>query len=60
MSHPFLYKMFFNKFVYFLEVDPHGYSVEGASDDDHSSVQSAGSDGGVTVTTWKQLTIAHV
>jgi MAX dimerization protein len=43
------------------EVDlSHGYSVEGASDDDHSSVQSAGSDGGVTVTTWKQLTIAHV
>eukprot|EP00088_Acartia_fossae_P031351 TRINITY_DN32258_c0_g1_i1.p1 TRINITY_DN32258_c0_g1~~TRINITY_DN32258_c0_g1_i1.p1 ORF type:complete len:253 (-),score=55.37 TRINITY_DN32258_c0_g1_i1:101-859(-) len=47
------------------EVDGHlhsSYSVEGgaASDDDHSSVQSAASDGGVTVTTWKQLTIANV
>jgi len=39
------------------EVEVGGYSVEGASDDDHSSVQSASSDGGVTVTTWKQLTI---
>lgn len=39
-------------------VEGGGYSVEGASDDDHSSVQSASSDGGVTVTTWKQLTIA--
>jgi MAX dimerization protein len=42
-----------------IDLSVHGYSVEGASDDDHSSIQSAGSDGGVTVTTWKQLTIAN-
>jgi MAX dimerization protein len=37
------------------EVDVIGYG--GASDDDHSSVRSGTSDGGVTVTTWRQLTI---
>merc|ERR1712242_166017 len=38
------------------EVDVIGYG--GASDDDHSSIRSGTSDGGVTVTTWRQLTIA--
>ena len=37
------------------EVDVIGYG--GASDDDHSSVRSGTSDGGVTVTTWRQLSI---
>jgi len=37
------------------EVDVIGYG--GASDDDHSSIRSGTSDGGVTVTTWRQLTI---
>jgi len=37
------------------EVDVIGYG--GASDDDHSSIRSGSSDGGVTVTTWRQLTI---
>ena len=38
------------------EVDVIGYG--GASDDDHSSIRSGTSDGGVTVTTWRQLSIA--
>jgi len=38
------------------EVDLTGYG--GISDDDHSSVRSTGSDGGMTVSTWSQLTIA--
>jgi len=38
-------------------VDVIGYG--GLSDDDHSSVRSTGSDGGMTVTTWKQLTIGE-
>jgi MAX dimerization protein len=37
------------------EVDVIGYG--GASDDDHSSIRSGTSDGGVTVTTWRQLSI---
>jgi len=36
-------------------VDVIGYG--GASDDDHSSIRSGSSDGGVTVTTWRQLSI---
>lgn len=39
------------------EVDVIGYG--GASDDDHSSIRSGTSDGGVTVTTWRQLTIGE-
>lgn len=39
------------------DVDAIGYG--GLSDDDHSSVRSTGSDGGMTVTTWKQLTIGE-
>merc|ERR1711976_1093151 len=39
------------------EVDVIGYG--GASDDDHSSVRSGTSDGGVTVTTWRQLSIGR-
>merc|ERR1711874_864195 len=35
------------------EVDVIGYG--GTSDDDHSSIRSGNSDGGVTVTTWRQL-----
>jgi len=38
------------------EVDVIGYG--GTSDDDHSSIRSGNSDGGVTVTTWRQLSIA--
>jgi len=38
------------------EVDLTGYG--GISDDDHSSIRSSGSDGGMTVNTWSQLTIA--
>ena len=49
-----------NKFLLFFadehEVDVIGYG--GASDDDHSSIRSGTSDGGVTVTTWRQLSIA--
>lgn len=37
------------------EVDVLGYG--GASDDDISSIRSTGSDGGMSVNTWKQLTI---
>lgn len=37
------------------EVDVIGYG--GASDDDHSSIRSGTSDGGVTVTTWRQLSL---
>jgi len=39
------------------DVDVIGYG--GASDDDHSSIRSGTSDGGVTVTTWRQLTIGE-
>merc|ERR1712086_1007979 len=39
------------------DVDVTGYG--GASDDDHSSIRSGTSDGGVTVTTWRQLTIGE-
>jgi len=38
------------------EVDAMGYNGS-TSDDDHSSVRSSNSDGGVTITTWKQLAI---
>lgn len=38
------------------EVDVMGYNGS-TSDDDHSSVRSSNSDGGVTITTWKQLAI---
>lgn len=38
------------------EVDVIGYGGS-ASDDDHSSIRSSTSDGGVTITTWKQLAI---
>jgi len=44
------------------EVDVIGYgggSNGGLSDDDHSSVRSAGSDGGMTVNSWRQLSIAE-
>ena len=37
------------------EVDVLGYG--GVSDDDISSVRSTGSDGGMSVNTWNQLTI---
>jgi len=40
------------------EVDVTGYGGAG-SDDDRSSVRSAGSDGGMTVNTWHQLTITE-
>merc|ERR1739848_313041 len=39
------------------DVDVIGYG--GVSDDDHSSIRSGTSDGGVTVTTWRQLTIGE-
>lgn len=41
------------------EVDVIGYGGGGLSDDDHSSVRSAGSDGGMTVNSWRQLSIAE-
>jgi MAX dimerization protein len=40
------------------EVDVIGYSGS-TSDDDHSSIRSSTSDGGVTITTWKQLAITE-
>jgi hypothetical protein len=40
------------------EVDVIGYGGA-TSDDDHSSIRSSGSDGGVAVTTWKQLSIVE-
>jgi hypothetical protein len=39
-------------------VDVIGYSGS-TSDDDHSSIRSSTSDGGVTITTWKQLAITE-
>jgi hypothetical protein len=49
-------------FVVFLsdehEVDVIGYG--GHSDDDQSSIRSNGSDGGMGVNTWRQLTIADI
>merc|ERR1739848_851613 len=44
------------------ESDEHDVDVtrySGASDYDHSSIRSGTSDGGVTVTTWRQLTIGE-
>ena len=41
------------------DVDPLGYG--GVSDDDHLSIMSGGSnasDGGVTITTWRHLSLA--
>ena len=40
------------------EVDVIGYGG-GLSDDDQSSVRSVGSDGGMSVNTWKQLTLTE-
>jgi hypothetical protein len=40
------------------EVDVIGYG--GHSDDDQSSIRSNGSDGGMGVNTWRQLTIADI
>lgn len=40
------------------EVDVIGYGGS-TSDDDHSSIRSSTSDGGVTITTWKQLSIGE-
>ena len=54
--------MMSNEFPLFDFTDEHDVDVTGyggASDDDHSSIRSGTSDGGVTVTTWRQLTIGE-
>jgi hypothetical protein len=53
-----LYKSKFPSFPDDHEVDVIGYSGS-TSDDDHSSIRSSTSDGGVTITTWKQLAITE-
>lgn len=48
-----------NDKIFSDDVDPLGYG--GVSDDDHLSIMSGGSnasDGGVTITTWRHLSLA--
>jgi hypothetical protein len=57
-----MYSIFINRILFFVsddhEVDVIGYGGS-TSDDDHSSIRSSTSDGGVAITTWKQLSIGE-